>query len=197
MPYEEEPRVKANMKVIGGDELLAVGSVTIDGFFTINNVHVRNIKKPDGEQTLAVLMPKKKCSDGHWESVFSISKELYKEIDAAVTLDLASSLGRILDPDKIKVSVSPYVNQDFLGYATVTYDNFFTVKDIRILKADNANGIRLDFPYSYENGKSNPLFSMNDKFSRNQVTQLVSRAYQDALQHPELQQGENKENPVR
>ncbi|MCD7744122.1 MAG: hypothetical protein LUI13_02320 [Lachnospiraceae bacterium] len=66
-----------------------------------------------------------------------------KEIDLAVTRSIRDAIDRDNYEPQLDVSVTVYVKKDLLGYATLTYENAFTIKDIQIYKADNPYGIRL------------------------------------------------------
>ncbi|MCC8043998.1 MAG: SpoVG family protein [Clostridiales bacterium] len=172
--------IQADMKILNRDDIMATGTVTIDGLITINEVIVRNIMRNDGTKDCVVFLPRRKTGENEWKDVFEVSKEVKKEIDAAVGSSIKEALHIGYEEPKVEASVTVYLKNDLLGYATLNYENEITIRNIRIYKADNQYGIRLVYP-SYKGEKDEKwhnLVSVDGFLFDDVICQKVSEAYE-------------------
>ncbi len=177
--------IQADMKIIEKNGIMAAGTVTIDGLFIIQEVIVRLIKQNDGTEKPVIFLPRRKTGEKGWKDVIEVSSEMKKEIDLAVTRSIGDAISRDNYEAQLDVSVTVYVKKDLLGYATLTYENAFTIKDIQIYKADNPYGIRLLYP-SYKGDKDEKWHSLIDTggfLFDGVICQKVSEAYAEKIKN--------------
>jgi len=173
--------VKADMRIVDKGSLLAAGDVTIDGLFTIHGVKVVSFTKENGEAKSSVLLPRRKLGESDWRDVLEVTKEVKKEIDLAVSESLYKIAQTDIHKPKVDVSVNVYQKEDLLGYATVTYENAITIKNIRIYKTKDGAGIRLAFPSNHENGEWHSLVEISGFLFDGVVRSKVQEAYEEKI----------------
>ncbi|MCD8396078.1 MAG: SpoVG family protein [Lachnospiraceae bacterium] len=177
--------IQADMKIIEKNGIMAAGTVTIDGLFIIQEVIVRLIKQNDGTEKPVIFLPRRKTGETGWKDVFEVSSEMKKEIDYAVGKSIKDAACRDNYAPNLDVSVTIFVKKDLLGYATLTYENAITIKDIQIYKADNEYGIRLLYP-SYKGDKDDKWHSLIDiggYLFDDVICRKVSEAYEEKLKN--------------
>ncbi len=175
-----EMNVEANMQLLDQKQLFAVGSVTINGVFTINNVRVVNVKQPDGDTKPIVFLPRK-VEGSEWREVFRVSNELKRAINEAVGRNLHQDMFFDVYDDELDISVNLFRKDDLLGYATLTYRGAFTIENIKIKKADTEEGIRLVFPHNCDKDQISSLLDVNNPFAQKDITRKVQEVYEEKL----------------
>ncbi len=172
--------VEANMQLVDQRQLFAVGSVTINGIFTINDVRVVNVKQPDGDTKPFVFLPRK-IENNEWREVLQVTNELKRAINEAVGRDLHQVVFFDVADDDLEISVNLFRKGDLLGYATMTYQGALTIENIKIKKADNEEGIRLVFPHNCDKDQISCLLEVNNPFAQKDITRMVREIYDEKV----------------
>ena len=148
-------KIRADMNVIGEDNLLAVGNVYLDELIVIHDVKVITKKDDDGEDISFVVMPSRKKDDS-WEKVVWIKdKDLYSQIDKAVMEAVDHAARKDIGAYDLKVDIRPYVRGDTRAYATLIFNDAVQIENVRIVQA--GDDLKVYYPFEKRDGVAQNL----------------------------------------
>ena len=127
--------IRADMKPIFSDKILASGDVYLDEKIVIHNVKVIQADK-DGKTYSFVSFPEKLKGD-KWEPVVMIKdKDLRKAITDTVNKSVVAQMKVEKEPLDLTVEVRLYEKDETRGYATVNYGGLVKIDGVRIFERD-------------------------------------------------------------
>lgn len=114
------------------------------------------------------------------------------EIDRAVGESMREHVVSDLHEPEIEVSVTPYQDSDnsFLGYASIKFDDDLTIKDVRIYKNRDGDGIWLAYPSDEKN--RNGLVAIQGGMLKAAIYEKTQKAYEEAISAREEQRGKSR-----
>ena len=160
--------IKANMQMIMQGSLFAVGSITVDNLFTIENVKAVTMEK-DGEMDIFVSMPQMKSVNG-FKNLVGTDGKTKAAVKAAVVeaIDRAVKEYSLPYDMPFEYIVTPVSNGKTLAKVTIIYDGEMDMTGFKLMKGDN--GMYLSYPkekVSYRDGHIyNNMYSFSSDMKR-------------------------------
>lgn len=168
--------IRADMKCLFSDRLLAVGDVYLDERVVIHNVKLVQAQK-DGQTYSFVSFPEKQKA-GKWEPLVIIKdKDLRNKITEAVKANVMEAMKRDKTPLDMTVDVRLYEKDETRGYATINYGGLVKIDGIRIFERDGA--LRIAYPYEKNGDFFQNLAGPASVNAKKQMDGLILQAYQD------------------
>ena len=134
--------IKANMELINIDSLIAVGSIVIDNFLTINNVRAMKKNGSNGGDWFVSLPQSKYLNE--WREVVSADPKIQSKIKDAVFQDIKNQVVSTDQDFPFKLKIQKVDSGSTRAKVTVTYNDAITIKGIRVVKG--RNGMFVSFP---------------------------------------------------
>ena len=186
--------IRADMKPIFSDKILASGDVYLDEKIVIHNVKVIQADK-DGKTYSFVSFPEKLKGD-KWEPVVMIKdKELRKAITDVVNKSVMEHLKIEKEPLDMTVDVRLYEKDETRAYATVTYGNLVKIEGIRIFERDGE--FKVSYPYEKNGDRYQNIAGPVSPGIRKAMTEMIVKAYEDKKLEQEKDIGNaSEEAPV-
>ena len=168
--------IRADMKPIFSDKILASGDVYLDEKIVIHNVKVIQADK-DGKTYSFVSFPKKLKGD-KWEPVVMIKdKDLRKAITDTVNKSVVAQMKVEKEPLDLTVDVRLYEKDETRAYATATYRNLVKIDGIRIFERDGE--LRVSYPYEKNGERYQNIAGPVSPGIRKAMTEMIVKAYED------------------
>lgn len=186
--------IRADMKPIFSDKILASGDVYLDEKIVIHNVKVIQADK-DGKTYSFVSFPEKLKGD-KWESVVMIKdKDLRKAITDTVNKSVVAQMKVEKEPLDLTVEVRLYEKDETRGYATVNYGGLVKIDGVRIFERDGE--LRVSYPYEKNGDRYQNIAGPVSPGIRKAMTEMIVKAYQDKKLEQEKDIGDvSEEAPV-
>ena len=186
--------IRADMKPIFSDKILASGDVYLDEKIVIHNVKVIQADK-DGKTYSFVSFPEKLKGD-KWEPVVMIKdKELRKAITDVVNKSVMEHLKIEKEPLDMTVDVRLYEKDETRAYATATYGNLVKIEGIRIFERDGE--LKVSYPYEKNGDRYQNIAGPVSPGIRKTMTEVIVKAYEDKKLEQEKDIGNvSEEAPV-
>lgn len=171
-------KVEARMEIIDKGQLMAMGTVTIDGILQIGGVKVLSLQ---GREKVLVALPRKKMPDGTWKSVIEIQDPAVREeIDAVVCREVYAAVKRWPYSKDIQADIRLcHPGGKVSAYATVRYKGI-EITGVQVI--DGQDGIQVRFPYDIVNGKAKSLIAPVGKNIQECFVHRIVESYQEARQ---------------
>ena len=168
--------IRADMKPVSGDRVLAVGDVYLDERIVIHNVKVVQAEK-DGTVYNFVSFPEKQKGD-KWEPIVMIrDKDLRKAITDAVNKNVLEIMKVEREPFDMTVDVRLYEKDETRAYATVTYGGLVKIDGIRIFERDGE--LKASYPYEKNGDHYQNIAGPASPNMRRKITEKIIKAYED------------------
>lgn len=193
-------KIEANMRIINKQNLVAVGSVTLDEVITIHSVKLLDMttdeEKKQGKENWMISMPRRKGAE-MWSSVAVLRDPKIKEqVEQAVYDAVRKNLTCDLDFEpQIDVQVIPYRNGTLVGYANVLYEKAVELRSIQIHQIDGKLQVKL--PYNLYDDKFQILLQVNTERMKDRIQQKVEEAYQEKVQQRAPKEQQEKKQKRR
>lgn len=186
--------IRADMKPIFSDKILASGDVYLDEKIVIHNVKVIQADK-DGKTYSFVSFPEKLKGD-KWEPVVMIKdKDLRKAITDTVNKSVVAQMKVEKEPLDLTVEVRLYEKDETRGYATVNYGGLVKIYGVRIFERDGE--LRVSYPYEKNGDRYQNIAGPVSPGIRKAMTEMIVKAYQDKKLEQEKDIGDvSEEAPV-
>ena len=186
--------IRADMKPIFSDKILASGAVYLDEKIVIHNVKVIQADK-DGKTYSFVSFPEKLKGD-KWEPVVMIKdKDLRKAITDTVNKSVVAQMKVEKEPLDLTVEVRLYEKDETRGYATVNYGGLVKIDGVRIFERDGE--LRVSYPYEKNGDRYQNIAGPVSPGIRKAMTEMIVKAYQDKKLEQEKDIGDvSEEAPV-
>ena len=186
--------IRADMKPIFADRILATGDVYLDEKIVIHNVKVVQAEKA-GKVYSFVSFPEKQRGD-KWEPVVMIKdKELRKAITDVVNKSVMEHLKIEKEPLDLTVDVRLYEKDETRAYATATYGNLVKIEGIRIFERDGE--LKVSYPYEKNGDRYQNIAGPVSPGIRKAMTEMIVKAYEDKKLEQEKDIGNvSEEAPV-
>ncbi|MCI6697864.1 MAG: septation protein SpoVG family protein [Lachnospiraceae bacterium] len=186
--------IRAEMKPIFSDKILASGDVYLDEKIVIHNVKVIQADK-DGKTYSFVSFPEKLKGD-KWEPVVMIKdKDLRKAITDTVNKSVVAQMKVEKEPLDLTVEVRLYEKDETRGYATVNYGGLVKIDGVRIFERDGE--LRVSYPYEKNGDRYQNIAGPVSPGIRKAMTEMIVKAYQDKKLEQEKDIGDvSEEAPV-
>ena len=186
--------IRADMKPVSGDRVLAAGDVYLDERIVIHNVKVVQAEK-DGTVYNFVSFPEKQKGD-KWEPIVMIrDKDLRKAITDAVNKNVLEIMKVEREPFDMTVDIRLYEKDETRAYATVTYGGLVKIDGIRIFERDGE--LRVSYPYEKNGDRYQNIAGPVSPGIRKAMTEMIVKAYQDKKLEQEKDIGDvSEEAPV-
>lgn len=186
--------IRADMKPIFSDKILASGDVYLDEKIVIHNVKVIQADK-DGKTYSFVSFPEKLKGD-KWEPVVMIKdKDLRKAITDTVNKSVVAQMKVEKEPLDLTVEVRLYEKDETRGYATVNYGGLVKIDGVRIFERDGE--LRVSYPYEKNGDRYQNIAGPVSPGIRRAMTEMIVKAYQDKKLEQEKDIGDvSEEAPV-
>ncbi|MSS13853.1 septation protein SpoVG family protein [Porcincola intestinalis] len=186
--------IRADMKPIFSDKILASGDVYLDEKIVIHNVKVIQADK-DGKTYSFVSFPEKLKGD-KWEPVVMIKdKDLRKAITDTVNKSVVAQMKVEKEPLDLTVEVRLYEKDETRGYATVNYGGLVKIDGVRIFERDGE--LRVSYPYEKNGDRYQNIAGPVSPGIRKAMTEMIVKAYQDKKLEQEKDIGDvSEEAPV-
>ncbi|MDY4204178.1 septation protein SpoVG family protein [Porcincola intestinalis] len=186
--------IRADMKPIFSDKILASGDVYLDEKIVIHNVKVIQADK-DGKTYSFVSFPEKLKGD-KWEPVVMIKdKDLRKAITDTVNKSVVAQMKVEKEPLDLTVEVRLYEQDETRGYATVNYGGLVKIDGVRIFERDGE--LRVSYPYEKNGDRYQNIAGPVSPGIRKAMTEMIVKAYQDKKLEQEKDIGDvSEEAPV-
>ena len=186
--------IRAEMKPIFSDKILASGDVYLDEKIVIHNVKVIQADK-DGKTYSFVSFPEKLKGD-KWEPVIMIKdKDLRKAITDTVNKSVVAQMKVEKEPLDLTVEVRLYEKDETRGYATVNYGGLVKIDGVRIFERDGE--LRVSYPYEKNGDRYQNIAGPVSPGIRKAMTEMIVKAYQDKKLEQEKDIGDvSEEAPV-
>lgn len=169
-------KIRADMKPIFSDKILASGDVYLDEKIVIHNVKVIQSDK-DGQIHSFVSFPEKARGD-KWESVVIIKdKELRKAITDTVNKSVMEQMKVEKEPLDLTVDIRLYEKDETRAYATVSYAGLVKIDGIRIFERDGE--LRVSYPYEKNGDRYQNIAGPASPGIRKQMTEAIIKVYED------------------
>ncbi len=176
--------IRADMKPIFSDKILASGDVYLDEKIVIHNVKVIQADK-DGKTYSFVSFPEKLKGD-KWEPVVMIKdKDLRKAITDTVNKSVVAQMKVEKEPLDLTVEVRLYEKDETRGYATVNYGIF-----------ERDGELRVSYPYEKNGDRYQNIAGPVSPGIRKRMTEMIVKAYEDKKLEKEKEIGGAPEEPV-
>ena len=168
--------IRADMKCLFNDKLLAVGDVYLDERIVLHNVKLVQTQK-DGKTFSFVSFPQKQKGD-KWEPLVMIKdKDLRGQITEAVKISVMEAMKRDKEPLDMTVDVRLYEKDETRAYATVNYGGLVKIDGIRIFERDGQ--LRVSYPYEKNGDFYQNLAGPASPNTKNQMATVIIKAYED------------------
>ena len=178
--------IRADMKPLFADRILATGDVYLDEKIVIHNVKVVQAEK-EGKVYSFVSFPEKQRGD-KWEPVVMIKdKELLKAITDVVNKSVMEHLKIEKEPLDLTVDVRLYEKDETRAYATATYGNLVKIEGIRIFERDGE--LKVSYPYEKNGERYQNIAGPVSPGIRKAMTELIVKAYEDKKLEKKQEQG--------
>ncbi len=185
--------IRADMKPIFSDKILASGDVYLDEKIVIHNVKVIQADK-DGKTYSFVSFPEKLKGD-KWEPVVMIKdKDLRKAITDTVNKSVVAQMKVEKEPLDLTVEVRLYEKDETRGYATVNYGGLVKIDGVRIFERDGE--LRVSYPYEKNGDRYQNIAGPVSPGIRKRMTEMIVKAYEDKKLEKEKEIGGAPEEPV-
>ncbi len=186
-------KVRADMKPIFSDKILASGDVYLDEKIVIHNVKVIQTDK-DGQIHSFVSFPEKARGD-KWEPVVMIKdKELRKAITDTVNKSVMEQMKVEKEPFDLTVDIRLYEKDETRAYATVSYSGLVKIDGIRIFERDGE--LRVSYPYEKNGDRYQNIAGPASPGIRKQMTEAIIKVYEDRRLEKDKGIGTAPEEPV-
>ena len=178
--------IRADMKPLFADRILATGDVYLDEKIVIHNVKVVQAEK-EGKVYSFVSFPEKQRGD-KWEPVVMIKdNELRKAITDVVNKSVMEHLKIEKEPLDLTVDVRLYEKDETRAYATATYGNLVKIEGIRIFERDGE--LKVSYPYEKNGERYQNIAGPVSPGIRKAMTELIVKAYEDKKLEKKQEQG--------
>lgn len=169
-------KIRADMKPIFSDKILASGDVYLDEKIVIHNVKVIQSNK-DGQTHSFDSFPEKQRGD-KWEPVVMIKdKELRKAITDTVNKSVVEQMKVEKEPLDLTVDARLYEKDETRAYATVSYGGLVKIDGVRIFERDGE--LRVSYPYEKNGDRYQNIAGPVSPGIRKQMTETIIKAYED------------------
>lgn len=168
--------IRADMKPIFSDKILASGDVYLDEKIVIHNVKVIQADK-DGKTYSFVSFPEKLKGD-KWEPVVMIKdKDLRKAITDTVNKSVVAQMKVEKEPLDLTVDVRLYEKDETRAYATVSYAGLVKIDGVRIFERDGE--LKVSYPYEKNGDRYQNVAGPVSPGIRKRMTEIIVKAYED------------------
>lgn len=169
-------KIRADMKPIFSDKILATGDVYLDEKIVIHNVKVVQTDK-DGQTHSFVSFPEKQRGD-KWEPVVMIKdKELRKAITDTVNKSVVEQMKVEKEPLDLTIDIRLYEKDETRAYATVSYAGLVKIDGVRIFERDGE--LRVSYPYEKNGDRYQNIAGPVSPGIRKQMTEAIIKVYED------------------
>lgn len=183
--------IRADMKCLFSDKLLAVGDVYLDERVVIHNVKLVQAQK-DGMTYSFVSFPEKQKA-GKWEPLVIIKdKDLRSRITEVVKANVMEAMKRDKSPLDMTVDVRLYEKDETRGYATINYGGLVKIDGIRIFERDGA--LRVAYPYEKNRDFYQNLAGPASVNAKKQMENQILQTYQNKKLEKEQGIGQPAQN---
>jgi DNA-binding cell septation regulator SpoVG len=185
--------IRADMKPIFSDKILASGDVYLDEKIVIHNVKVIQADK-DGKTYSFVSFPEKLKGD-KWEPVVMIKdKDLRKAITDTVNKSVVAQMKVEKEPLDLTVDVRLYEKDETRAYATVSYAGLVKIDGVRIFERDGE--LKVSYPYEKNGDRYQNIAGPVSPGIRKAMTEMIVKAYEDKKLEKEKDFGGVPEEPI-
>lgn len=168
--------IRADMKPIFSDKILASGDVYLDEKIVIHNVKVIQADK-DGKTYSFVSFPEKQKGD-KWEPVVMIKdKDLRKAITDTVNKSVVAQMKVEKGPLDMSVDIRLYEKDETRAYATVSYAGLVKIDGVRIFERDGE--LKVSYPYEKNGDRYQNVAGPVSPGIRKRMTEMIVKAYED------------------
>lgn len=183
--------IRADMKCLFSDKLLAVGDVYLDERVVIHNVKLVQAQK-DGMTYSFVSFPEKQKA-GKWEPLVIIKdKDLRSRITEVVKANVMEAMKRDKSPLDMTVDVRLYEKDETRGYATINYGGLVKIDGIRIFERDGA--MHVTYPYEKNGDHYQNLAGPASINAKKQMESEILQAYQNKKLEKEKEVSQTTQN---
>lgn len=169
-------KIRADMKPIFSDKILATGDVYLDEKIVIHNVKVVQTDK-DGQTHSFASFPEKQRGD-KWEPVVMIKdKELRKAITDTVNKSVVEQMKVEKEPLDLTIDIRLYEKDETRAYATVSYAGLVKIDGVRIFERDGE--LRVSYPYEKNGDRYQNIAGPVSPGIRKQMTEAIIKVYED------------------
>ena len=168
--------IRADMKPLFTDKILAAGDVYLDEKVVIHNVKLIQIEK-DGQTYSFVSFPEKKKND-KWEPIIMIKdKKLREAITDEVKKSVMHQINLDKEPLQMTVDVRLYEKDETRAYATLNYGGLVKIDGIRIYERDG--DLHISYPYEKAGDRYQNVAGPASPGIRKQMAVTIIKAYED------------------
>lgn len=169
--------IRADMKPINSDKIIAFGDVYLDEKVVIHNVRVVQAEK-NGSIYHFVSFPQKRTDKDKWDSFIYIKdKDLRKQIETAVNQSVVERMKLEKEPVDMTVDVRIFNKDETRAYATINYAGLVKIDGVRICEKDGE--LRVVYPYEKVGDQYQNIAGPVSPGMRKQMNQAVMKAYED------------------
>ena len=168
--------IRADMKPLFTDKILAAGDVYLDEKVVIHNVKLIQAEK-DGQTYSFVSFPEKKKND-KWEPIIMIKdKQLREAITDEVKKSVMHQINLDKEPLQMTVDVRLYEKDETRAYATLNYGGLVKIDGIRIFERDG--DLHISYPYEKTSDRYQNVAGPASPGIRKQMAVTIIKAYED------------------
>ena len=168
--------IRADMKPLFTDKILAAGDVYLDEKMVIHNVKLIQAEK-DGQTYSFVSFPEKKKND-KWEPIIMIKdKQLREAITDEVKKSVMHQINLDKEPLQMTVDVRLYEKDETRAYATLNYGGLVKIDGIRIFERDG--DLHISYPYEKTSDRYQNVAGPASPGIRKQMAVTIIKAYED------------------
>ena len=169
--------IRADMKPVSSDRIIAFGDVYLDEKVVIHNVRVVQAEK-DGKIYHFLSFPQKKVNQDKWDSFIYIKdKDLRKQIEDVVNQNVMDRMKLEKEPVDMTVDVRIFNKDETRAYATINYAGLVKIDGVRICEKEGE--LKVIYPYEKVGEQYQNIAGPVSPGTRKRMNEAVIKAYED------------------